>query len=920
MPSRKQIAANGRTRSPKKKKVKPKSGNGSQNKKPVRVKAGTVEDPKLSQFHRLNEALNAAGIGVWEWDIQTGSVVWSDVALQIFGNPNFDGSLDGYIRLLHPADKDRVLETVRKSLERKSHYFIQHRVVWPDQSVHWVEAYGDVVYDKKGAPLKMTGCTKDITALKEMDQQKEDWKIRYDMIVAASGQVIYDYDLSSGEILWSGNIEQVLGYTAVEMGDINTWGDLIHPDDREETFRKLELAQQHVRKFDVLYRFRKKNGDYLALHDIGFFMSNAENEPYRMLGTMQDISEKMNSQEAIRKSDLFRETVTNAMPGVIYVVELETSATIYANRSLLSFLGYTPEEIESLGTGFMKSLTHPDDYRRLPTWGYEKIGTVKESHYRMLHRNGEWRWFISRDSPFQHDDSGRVTQVIGLAQDITESKLAEQRLLESEQSYRELFETVGEAIYIQDLDGTFIDVNRGACMMYGYRKEEFIGKTPAFLSADGRNDFEQLANIVQNATQGVQQVFEWWGKKKNGDVFLKEVRINKGTYFGKDILIATAFDITEQRKVVDALRESEQRFRTLQQASFGGIGLHDQGYILDCNQGLCDISGYSYSELVGSNGLELIAPEWRPVVIENITNGREKTYDVEGIRKDGTRYFLEIQAKNIPYQGRTIRVTEFRDITDRKKSEEKIIEQNAKLLALTDDLKRKNEQLEEFTQIVSHNLRSPVGNILTLLSFFEGAASEEERSEYLKLLKESGGLTLNTLHELNDVLKIKQNKNIEKQDLSFEEIFTVVKSMLSANITETGATVRGNFSGAPRIQYPRIYLESILLNLLSNALKYISPERPPVIEFKTYYYNGHLMLEASDNGLGLNLDRYGHQVFKLRKTFHRHPESRGIGLFMIKNQIEVMGGEITLRSIEHEGTTFYVNFTRHLNEETTDGN
>jgi light-regulated signal transduction histidine kinase (bacteriophytochrome) len=94
--------------------------------------------------------------------------------------------------------------------------------------------------------------------------------------------------------------------------------------------------------------------------------------------------------------------------------------------------------------------------------------------------------------------------------------------------------------------------------------------------------------------------------------------------------------------------------------------------------------------------------------MEKILTGYEKPYDVEGIRKDGTRFSLEVQAKNIPHQGKMIRVTEFRDITERKLAEIRIMEQNSKLLAITEDLKRKNDQLEEFTQIVSHNLRSPV--------------------------------------------------------------------------------------------------------------------------------------------------------------------------------------------------------------------
>jgi len=205
--------------------------------------------------------------------------------------------------------------------------------------------------------------------------------------------------------------------------------------------------------------------------------------------------------------------------------------------------------------------------------------------------------------------------------------------------------------------------------------------------------------------------------------------------------------ISPRKRIEQALRESEQRFRTLQQASFGGIGMHDQGTIIDCNQGLCDITGYSRKELIGFDGLNLIAPEWRALVREKILSGYEKSYDVEGLYKNGEKYFLEVQAKNVPYRGKVVRVTEFRNITKRKLAEDKIKEQNARLTSITQELKRKNDQLEEFTQIVSHNLRSPVGNILTLLTLLEESREDTERAEYISLLKVSAYAAQQTLLE-----------------------------------------------------------------------------------------------------------------------------------------------------------------------------
>jgi signal transduction histidine kinase len=208
-----------------------------------------------------------------------------------------------------------------------------------------------------------------------------------------------------------------------------------------------------------------------------------------------------------------------------------------------------------------------------------------------------------------------------------------------------------------------------------------------------------------------------------------------------------------------------------------------------------------------------------------------------------------------------------------------------------------------------------MGNILTLLTFMEGSSSEEDKVQFMKYLKESSTNALTTLEELNEVLKLKQNENVEKQQLAFIKVFNQVKTMISAKLAETSAEVYCDFARAPTIVYPNIYLESIFLNLLTNSLKYRKPDQKPIIEIKTYYDKKDIILEVKDNGLGINLERYGHQIFKLQKTFHKHPESRGVGLFMIKNQIEVMGGEITIENKENIGTTFFINFNKHHAQE-----
>jgi PAS domain S-box-containing protein len=862
---------------------------------------------------RLNLALQAAKMGVWDYDLKTNLVEWSDNVHHLFGisTSSFDGTLETFINIIHPDDKPSVIEMIKDTIATKNNTLVEYRVIWPDGSVHWIETNSKAIVGPKGKVVRITGTVQDVSQKKIIEYEREDWKTRHELVSKSAGLVIYDYMIASGEIIWSGNSENVLGYKPEELGNIDKWASLIHPDDRDEAFTQLEIADRDLKPYDVVYRFSKKNGGYCYMHDRGFFLPDKKGKAFRMLGMMNDVSERIVNEQIIQENNHFRESIENAMPDILYVHDLVHQRNIYTNKNLPKLLGYSLRELKAMGDSFVMNIVHPDDLSKVYQWTKEPEGFVHEMELRVRTKSGNYCWIYTRDTPFRWDKEGNVTQIIGVAQDITSRKSFMSQVHESEESYRQLFDTVSEAIYIQSTDGKFVDVNKSACKLFGYTKEEIVGQTPLFLAADGKNNFDEINARIQHAFAGHPQSMEFWGKKKNGEVFIQEIHLSKGKYFGKDIIIATGRDATERRRTEQALRDSEQRFRTLQQASFGGIGLHSKGTIIDCNQGLCDITGYSYQELIGFNGLLLIAPEWRDFVLEKIMSSYEKPYDVEGVRKDGTRYVLEIHGKNIPYENTTIRVTEFRDITERKRTEEKVIEQNAKLLALTEDLLRKNNQLEEFTQIVSHNLRSPVGNIVTLLNFLDGSITDSERDEFLKLLKESSATTLTMLNDLNDVLKIKQNKNIEKQEVSFEAVLLLTKSMLNAKITQMGAEITYDFKEVPSIPYPTIYMESIVLNLLDNALKYAHPDRHPKVDFKTYYNNeGHTVMEIKDNGLGLNTQKYGHQVFKLRKTFHRHPESRGIGLFMIKNQIEAMGGEIIMESKENEGSTFFINFNK----------
>ena len=157
-----------------------------------------------------------------------------------------------------------------------------------------------------------------------------------------------------------------------------------------------------------------------------------------------------------------------------------------------------------------------------------------------------------------------------------------------------------------------------------------------------------------------------------------------------------------------------------------------------------------------------------------------------------------------------------------------------------------------------------------------------------------------------EALKTQQEYNLEHESVDLEEIFQKRVETFSADIIKSDALVTHDFSVVKKVEYNRSYLESIMLNLLSNALKYKAPNRKPQIHFETFATVGCTGLKVRDNGRGIDLEKYGGQLFGLNKTFHEHAEGKGVGLYLIKTQVESKGGTITAKSVVGEGTEFKV--------------
>lgn len=242
------------------------------------------------------------------------------------------------------------------------------------------------------------------------------------------------------------------------------------------------------------------------------------------------------------------------------------------------------------------------------------------------------------------------------------------------------------------------------------------------------------------------------------------------------------------------------------------------------------------------------------------------------------------------------------DITERKVLEEK-------QAVLVQQLSSQNTQLIDFCNVVSHNLRAPLVNISLLVDYIETATEPEEQLLLLAKLHPVIDHLNSTFNELVESIQIKQNPEIQSENIFISDCIRHTAEALESEINNTGAVIETDFSEAASLKFPPKYLYSIFYNLISNCLKYKSPARKPVIKIRCTKADGKALLSVTDNGLGIDLVKHSENFFKIGKVFHRHPNAKGFGLYMTKTKVEAMNSRIWAESTPDLGSTFFIEFS-----------
>ncbi len=625
----------------------------------------------------------------------------------------------------------------------------------------------------------------------------------------------------------------------------------------------------------------------------------------QVIAVIRDISHRKNTELMLQTNrELLAQTGKMAKVGG-WEIDMKTYESKWTDEM---FKIYGLEVDNQLSPEERIRFYHPDDRLKLKQ-AWEKAELMGESFDLELRLNAadktkKWVHSIGQ-AKWQGKD---IVKIYGTMQDITLQKQAELLAKQTTRELESFFNVSLDLFFIADMQGNLLKCNNAWSENLGYSKKQL--KNRKFLefvhSEDMQATLETLSQLIDHmkilnfvnrfkAVDGSYRFMEWRAQAHG------------------DLIYAAARDITERRMAEDDLIKEKQRLEGIIAATnIGTWEWNIQTNRIEYNERWAEILGYTIEELqpiTMDTFRKLAHPDDTYKSNELIEKCFRKEidyyeYECRMIHKNGDIIWVSDRGKVVswtPDGEPLLMLGTHADITARKKNEQERI---ATLNIISDQ----NKRLLNFTHIVSHNLRSHSGNFAMLLDLLRTEPTESGRKEVLDMLKSASDQLTETVNNLNEVVAVNTNVNERKYPVNLHYAIEKTKNNIQALIWENNVSIVNNVPESIAVNVVPAYLESILLNLFTNGIKYRAPGRAPVITFSCRKNGDYLELLVSDNGMGIDMERHGDKIFGMYKTFHGNKDARGIGLFISKNQMEAMGGNITVESKVGVGTTFKLQF------------
>ena len=639
---------------------------------------GNIEAALHTERDFLAQVLDQIGVLVVVIDLK-GKIVRFNRACEVTTGYSVEevlGKSCGDLCLI--PEQTGVLEQHREFPNQCENYWVAK-----DGTLRLISWSNNAIVNSSGAVEYIVSTGIDITEGRQTETAMRDSEERLRLALGAADMGIWDWNLLTGVVSWSPKLEQIYGIKLDSLeGSYEQFLAIVYEQDRGRVSDAIRACREEKQIYDLEYRVVASNGDIRWVRSRGRVFYDETGAPVRMAGVDLDISDRKQATAALQASERFIQSVADAVPGIIYIYDIIENRNIYCNHQTSVVLGYTPAEIQQLGTAFFSTVMHPDDLANIQAmfqkFATAKDGEVMETEYRMRHKNGEWRHFLSRDTVFLRNSDGSPKQILGTACDITSHKQTEAALRKSENLYRTLAQNFPNGVVLLFDHKLRYSIAEGQGLpLVGLDKEAMEGKT--IWEVYPPEICQEIEPIYRSVLVGEAIAWEMPFRNRNGYVQALPVKNEQGEIFAGMVVVQ---DVTErkiaedlQTKLITSLRESEERFRCLiDQARDGIFAIDSEGWFVEVNQRSCQDLGYTYAELL-TLGLWDLDPTWTEERFAELFKQQrdlrgDDTFEAAIKRKDGSTFPVEIRVGLLEWNHQQYILALVRDITKRKRAEQ----------------------------------------------------------------------------------------------------------------------------------------------------------------------------------------------------------------------------------------------------------
>ncbi len=774
----------------------------------------------------------------------------------------------------------------------------------------WIQMHLNLIRSTDQQPVGFVAIARDVTATRENYETIQDAKEQYERLINSIDVIVWEYDWEKQVYLFiSEHVQDFLGYPVESWYNIpNFWETILYEEDKAAIQERMHKQVAQLQNYTTEYRAETIEGEMVWIEEVVTVVEE-EGKPVLLQGIMIDITQRKSLEAKIAQSEKKYKLLAENASDLVFIMN-DDHRFQYVSPVVEKMYGYSVEEFlkfkwENLlaASSLLNARRHLEELEETSP----QDDSIK-MQLEQVKKEGSTFW-TEVTMKIIYNDNGQFSGFLGTTRDISE-EVAQEREIEK---LATVAKSTTNGIIITDTEGAIEWSNEAFERITGYEAAILHGK--------------KIYEILQGPNTNMVAVDSITLSILNKQFFDKEmIRYHQsGTEYwahidGKPIYddngkhiryIVVETDITTTKQKELHIREISKRLSLATQAADLGIWEWDLNseYLnwtkLYNGEEVIIFKGHTSFFL---NNLSKISKAQFRIILEEARQGLARKEIVFSIfLEEELRiikgYFLLVHSDDgqpIKLIGMTTDITEQREEEKDKQT-------------LINDLKSKNKSLEEFTYVISHNLRGPLANIIGLAQIYDPKKSGDDNQKVIEGLLQSATRLDNVVRDLNDILSLRKQNDVKRTEFTISETIAEVEANLSIQIERSKVTIHKEIL-VDRLFSIKSLFYSIMQNLISNAIKYRTTETSPKIWIYAKVVESTLQVVVKDNGLGIDLDRYGNKLFKMYKRFHTHThiEGKGIGLYLVKVQVEDLDGWIEVESKPDEGTTFTLHFPQSI--------